>query len=244
MLADGDAEADTHRAAHGDHGVGIEARVGPHGELAARACRSDAADRLSQEVGGPPNGIGTAATQPRREDVARAGRDREQRVIAADMAVREVGAAFLSETVRLADGRVQIDRERLRSGSRTGGPGPGEQLAADAVELANVAPAEAAQERAEGGRRLDGEAQHPARATGAQGVRVIDAVAAREGGHDERQELVAWVRPAGRRTEIEVPLNELPQTELRGQGGRQEQARVGHQAVVVEAHTEPVEAVR
>ena len=33
-LADGDGEADIHPAADGDHGVGIEAAVGPHRELA------------------------------------------------------------------------------------------------------------------------------------------------------------------------------------------------------------------
>ena len=130
------------------------------------------------------------------------------------------------------------------AGSGAGGPGPREQLPADPVELADVAPAEAAQERAQGRGRLDREAQHPLRAAGAQGVRVVDVVAARERRHHERQELVADVGPAGRRPEVEVLVDELPQAQVVGQRGRQEQARVGHQAVVVEGRVEPVEAVR
>ena len=59
-------------------------------------------------------------------------------------------------------------------GPRPSGPGPGQQLAAHLVQLADVAPPEAAQENAQslppakagGGRRLDHAAQHPPGAAG------------------------------------------------------------------------------
>ena len=52
VLADGDGEADVHPAADGDHGVGIEAAVGPHRELPAGPAVANPAHRLTQEVGG------------------------------------------------------------------------------------------------------------------------------------------------------------------------------------------------
>ena len=39
-------------------------------------------------------------------------------------------------------------------------------------------------------------------------------------------------------------VDEALQTEVVGQGGRQQESGVSHQAVVVEGHIEPVEAVR
>ncbi len=62
----------------------------------------------------------------------------------------------------------------LGAGSRSGRPGPGEELPADGVELADVAPAEAAQERPEGRGSLDGEAEDPRRAARSERGRVDD----------------------------------------------------------------------
>jgi hypothetical protein len=39
-------------------------------------------------------------------------------------------------------------------------------------------------------------------------------------------------------------VDRLAETEVLGQRGRQDQAGIGHQAVVVEGHIEPVEGVR
>jgi hypothetical protein len=181
--------------------------------------------------------------QPRHQHVAGPGDHREQRVVATDLRVPMVEGALVLEPVRLADCRIEVDREGCRPGSRAGSPGPGEEPAADRVELADVAPAEAAQERAQGGRRLEGEAQDPARAAGPEGGRVVDAVTTRERGHDERQEFVPGVGPAGGRTEVEVLVHELAQTQVLGQGGRQEEARVGDEAVVAEGGFQPVEGV-
>ena len=52
VLADGDGVADIHLAADGDDGVGIEAAVGPHRELAPGAGVAHPSHRLAQEVGG------------------------------------------------------------------------------------------------------------------------------------------------------------------------------------------------
>ena len=60
MLADGDGEADIHLAAEGDHGVGVEAAVGPHRELPAGPAVAHPAHRLPQEVGGAAGGVGAA----------------------------------------------------------------------------------------------------------------------------------------------------------------------------------------
>ena len=38
-------------------------------------------------------------------------------------------------------------------------------------------------------------------------------------------------------------VNEFPQAEVQGQGGRKEQSRVGHQAVAVEGDLDAVEVV-
>ena len=51
------------------------------------------------------------------------------------------------------------------------------------------------------------------------------------------------LRPARRPPQVEVLVDELPETQVVGQGGRQEEPRVGHQAVIVEGRLEPVEAV-
>ena len=51
-------------------------------------------------------------------------------------------------------------------------------------------------------------------------------------------------RPTRGSPEVEVGVDELLQTEMLGERGRQQQPRVGHQAVVVEGRFKPVEAMR
>ena len=117
---------------------------------------------------GAAGGVGAALAQPRHQHVTRPGRNGEQRVIAAHARVAVVPGALLRQAVGLTDRRVEVDRERRVTRSRPVRPGAGEQCAADAVELADVAPAEAAQESPEGGRRLHGATQHARRPAGAQ----------------------------------------------------------------------------
>ncbi len=164
--------------------------------------------------------------------------------MAPDAGVPVVEGTLLLEAIGLADRRVEIDREGCGPGSRPGREGPPEELAADPVELADVAPAEAAQERAQGRGCLDRVTEDPGRPTRAKGVCVVDAVAPGERRGDEGQELVADVRPAMRPPELKVLVDQLAQAQVVSEGGRQEEPRVGHQTVVVEGHIEPVEAVR
>ncbi len=243
MHAERDREADVHLPADRDDIVGIEATVGAHGELPCGPGSTDAPDRLAQEVGGAADGVRPALTKPRHEHVTRAGGDGEQRVVAAHSCVPVMDAALLREAVRLADGGVEIDRERSGAGSRTRGPGPGEEMAGHGVELADMAPAEAAQEGAQGGRRLDDEPEDIRRVARLERGCIVDAVAASERGEDQGQELVTDVRPAGGPTEIQEPLDQSLQTQVGGEGGGQQQARVGHELRPVERHIDPVEVV-
>ena len=75
MLADGAGEVDIHPAADGDHGVGVEAAVSPHGELPAGPAMANPAHRLPQEVGGAAGGVGPALPQAGQQHVAGAGGD-------------------------------------------------------------------------------------------------------------------------------------------------------------------------
>ena len=147
VLADGDGEADIHCAADRDQGVGIEAAVGAHRELSSGASVAYPPHRLTQEVSGAPSGVGPALAQPGHQHVAGSGGDGQQRVIALLAGVAMVAGTLLGQTVCLADGGVQDDGQRPVAGSGPSRPGPGQQLPADPIQLADVAPPEAAQER-------------------------------------------------------------------------------------------------
>ena len=128
------------------------------------------------------------------------------------------------------------------------GPAPaaqarGQQPAAHPVQLADVAPPEAAQEGSQGGRGLDHAADGAGRPAGAQHVGVVDAVAAGQGGSHQRHQLVAGVGPARGIAQVQVLLYQLRQAQVQGQGGRKDQPGVGHQAVVVEGDTDAVRMV-
>ena len=122
MLADGAGAADIHPAADGDHGVGVEAAVGPHRELSPGPAVANPAHRFTQELGGAPSGVG------------------QQRVIALGAGVAVVACALLGQSVGLADGGVQVNGQGPVAGSRPGLPGPGQQLAAHPVQLTDMAP--------------------------------------------------------------------------------------------------------
>lgn len=224
--------------------MAIEARVGAHREWPRPSGSAHPADGLGQEARGTADGVRASLAQAGHEHITAAGCDREQRVVAANVGIRVMPGALLLQAVRLADGRVEVDGQGTITGSGTRRPCPSERLPADSVELAHVAPAEAAQERAQRGGCLDVDARDPSGATGAQGVGVVDAVAARERGEHEAQELVADVGPAHRVAQVEVLIDELLQAQVLHQGGRQQEPGIGHQAVIVEGRVESVEAVR
>ena len=99
VLADGDGEAGIHPAAGGDESVGVEAAVGPHGELPAAPGVANPAHRFTQEVGGAPGGVGPALAQPGHQHVAGSGGDGQQRVIAPLAGIAVVAGALLGQTV-------------------------------------------------------------------------------------------------------------------------------------------------
>ena len=103
-----------------------------------------------------------------------------------------------------------------------------------------MAPAEAAQEGPEGGWRLDHAAENTDRPTGTQRIGVVNAVAARQRGSDQRQQLVPRVGPPRRAAEVEVIVYEFPQAQAPGEGGRKKQPGIGHQAVVIKDNADPV----
>ena len=58
VLADGDGAVDIHLAADRDQGVSIASVVGAHRELSGGPGVANPPHRLTQEVGGAPNGVG------------------------------------------------------------------------------------------------------------------------------------------------------------------------------------------
>ena len=106
-------------------------------------------------MGGAAGGVGPALAQPGYQHVSGAGGDGQQRVVAPLAGIAVVAGALLGQSVGLADGGVQVNGQGRVAGSGPSGPGPGQQLAAHAVELTDMPPPEAAQEGPQGGWRLD-----------------------------------------------------------------------------------------
>lgn len=99
-----------------------------------------------------------------------------------------------------------------------------------------VAPAEAAQQRAQRGGRRHALAQHGGSPARPQRIRVIDAVASGQRRGHSHEQFVADMRPSGCRTQIDVRVRKLAQSKMRSQRRRQQQACVSHQPLVVEGH--------
>ena len=194
-------------------------------------------------MGGAAGGVGAALAQPGHQHVAGAGGDGQQRMVAPRTGVAVVAGALLGQTVGLADGGVQVNGQGRVAGSGAGLPGAGQQLAAHPVQLADVAPPEAAQEGAQGGGRLDYAAESAGRPAGAQRIGVVDAVAARQRRGHQRRNLIAGIGSAWRIAQVQAPVNQLGQTQVQGQGGRKDQPGIGDQAVVVEGDADAVGVV-
>ena len=76
-------------------------------------------------------------------------------------------------------------------------------------------------------------AENTGRSTGMQRIGVVGAVAAGQRGSDQRQQRVPRVGPPRRAAQVEVTVDEFPQAQVLGEGGRKEHDGIGHQAVVV-----------
>ena len=111
------------------------------------------------------------------------------------------------------------------------------------LDLVQLGAPEAAQEGAQGGRRLDRAAQGAGGLAGAQHVGVVDAVAASQRRRNQAYHLVARVRPAWGAAKVEMVADQFGQAQAPGQGGGKDQPRTGHQAVVVEGDLDAVGVV-
>ena len=112
------------------------------------------------------------------------------------------------------------------------GPAPAAQARASSsglpVQLADMAPPEATQERPQGGWCLDHTAQNPGRPDSAQRVGGVDAVAASQRGGHQGHNLVSCVRPTRGTSQVNVVVDEFAQTQVLGEGDRKEQSSIGH----------------
>ena len=59
----------------------------------------------------------------------------------------------------------------------------------------------------------------------------------------QSRNLIARIGSARRIAQVQVPVNQLGQTQVQGQGGRKDQPGIGHQAAVVEGDLDPVGVV-
>ena len=196
--------------------------------------------RLPQEVGGAAGGVGAALAQSGHQHVPGAGGHGQQRVIAPLAGIAVVARTLLGQTVGFTDGGIEVDGEWRVAGSGPSRPSPGQQLAAHPVQLAGVAPAEAAQEGPQGGWRLERAAQGAGHPPGAQRIGVVDAVATRQGRRNQGHHLVPGVGSAWGPAQVQVPVNQLGQPQVQGQRGWKDQPGIGHQAVVVEGDVDAV----
>ena len=58
------------------------------------------------------------------------------------------------------------------------------------------------------------------------------------------QELVSRIRPTWRISQVNIVVHQLAQSQMMGQGHRQEQPSIGHQAMIVEGHVDAIGALR
>ena len=224
--------------------MGVEAAVGPHGEWSAGPSVAHPAHRLPQEVAGAPSGVGAALAQPCHQHVTGSGGHGQDRVIAPLAGVVVALRTLLAKPKGLADGGVQVDGQRSVAGSGISSPGLGQQLPAHPIQLAHVAPPEAAQEGPQGGRRLDHAAQHLPNPASAQHIGVVNAVATSQRRRHQGQHLVAGVGSARSAAQVNVAVNQLGQTQALGQGDRQEQPSIGHQTVISKGNLDAVGLLR
>ncbi len=123
---------------------------------------------------------------------------------------------------------------------RAQSPGARQSARQHRFELADVTERERPPQRPDRRGRHRAESQHPPGAPGAQHPDMIDVSAAREHRGDHRADLGARVRG----TRAHPPLDQRRNTQTGHQRARQDQARVGHQALMIKRRCEPVQTAR
>ena len=120
VLADGDGEADIQLSADGDHGVGVEPAVGPHGEWSGGSGVAYPPHGLAQEVSRAPRRVGATFAQACHQHVPSASGYSEERVIAPLAGVVVALRTLLGQPKGLAEGGVQVDGQRPVAGVKDG----------------------------------------------------------------------------------------------------------------------------
>ena len=113
------------------------------------------------------------------------------------------------------------------------GPAPAAQARASSSRLTRsswrtMAPPEAAQERPQGGWRIDYAAERASRPASAQHVGVVNAVGPSQRRRYQGHNLVSCVRPTRGTSQVNVVVDEFTQTQVLGEGDRKEQSSIGH----------------
>ena len=207
--------------------MSVEAAVGPHRELSSGPGVAHPPHRLTRKWAAPravlawPSRSRDISTSPVPAAMAR------QRVIAPLTGVAVMAGPLLGQSVRLADGGVQVDGQRRIAGSGAGLPcafpahpsswrtWPQRKLRVPKVEGALTTVVEA----------------YSGRPTGSQRIGVVDEWWP-TGDQASLSCRRCWPGPAhhpGPGAAVQ-----LGKTEVQGQGGWKEQAGIGHQEVIIE----------
>jgi hypothetical protein len=155
-----------------------------------------------------------------------------------------VGGALLGITMHLADRRVEIHRHGPVCRSGPGGPGPGEDLGAQLIELADMTEGETAQERPTRRSRHGLMPEHHLGGTGPQDLDIVNAVAVRHDGLSQAQDLPS--RPGRSRSiaQIDKSVGQRLDTQTLGDYGGQHQPGVRHRMIIVGHHVEAARTAR
>jgi hypothetical protein len=239
-LSDGDRVADLVGAQPVDELGRPEAGVHPKRQLAGRVRAAQPGDQFVDEPQDPAGGVRRALAQPCVQHLAAVGGKRQQRV-QAELAGGAVASALLVIAADLADRGVHVHHQRPVPRARTRRPCPGQQLAGDPVELADVAEGERAQPGPDRGRRHHAVTQHALGRPGAQQLGVVDAVTAGEHGVDQGEQLASRTGRARPVTQIDQLVGDLLDPQPLGQGRGQQQPGVGDRPGVVEGDLDLVQ---
>ena len=234
VLLHGDRPGDRESVEDAHQVPAEEPRVGSQHHGPGPSGPAHPGDELFDEALGAP--LRRTLAQSGMEDLTGGRPHGEQRVVAEDLGVA-IGRALLRLAVHLDDGRIQVDRHRVRTRTRPERPGPPDRLGDHLVELADVAEGEGPQERAERGGRHDPERQNPPCRPGTQAIRVVDVARPGEDRRDQGQHLASRTCSTRPARQSERSVHQGLEAQADHQGGRHhDQPGIGHQRRLVEGH--------
>ena len=243
VQVDGDGVADIVVPARFHHVLGVEARVGPQGELAGGTGTTRPPDGLPNEPLCSPARAGRSLPLADVEDLARVGPGGDQRVLP-EYAGVAIGGPLLLLPIDLLDGGVDVDDHRVIARTSAERPCSGQHLLSEGVELADMAEGEGPEERAEGGGGHYVVSEHAAGRSRTQHVAVVDALGTGHHGVHQGGHFAAGTCVPGTVAEVDQLVRPGHQIQPLGQQASQRQASCGHRPVVVEGHGEERRIVR